>query len=187
MKLKNNFIFLICALCIFFPIGVILLILSEKKLWQKILMGIIGAAVFAALLIPAATQRKTPTDLSDLDLITTKQDLSIGQSGGFALANDTTYYTDFKASSSNDCLAVNNNTYTAIKTGTSILTVSFENQIRSVSITITDNAKTDEPVYASPTGDRYHSNLKHAGKTAVEMTEEDALRSGKTPCKICWK
>lgn len=187
MKLKDNLTFLICALCVFFPIGLIFLILSDKRPWQKTVLSLMGAAVFAALLLPALIRSEAPIDPDAFEIIATRKTLTVGQSGGLAVANDTVYHTDFQVSPENECLEVKDNIYTAAKEGTCILTVSFRDQVRQIAITVTDGERTDETVYASPTGERYHANKKHGGKNAVQMTEEEALCSNKTPCKICWE
>ncbi len=186
MKLKNNTLFVICALSLCFPIGLLFLIRSDKYRWQKYTLGLVGAILFFALLLTAFIRFNPPPMSNTFDLIVTRKTLSIGQSGGLCIANDVTYYTDFNVSTDNDCLTVKNNIYTAVEEGVCTLSVFFNDQIRTISITITGEDKTDEFVYASPTGERYHSNAKHAGKTAIKMTEEDALQSQKTPCKICW-
>ena len=187
MKMKNNTVFLLSALCICLPIGLVLLFISEKTKWAKILIATSGAIVFFTLLVPSILMRETLADPADFQPIVTRSELSVGQSGGLTLANDTHYHTDYKVVSSNDCLSVNNNIYTATKVGVCDLTIQFNDQIRTVTITINDNKMTDSIVYATPKGSRYHANLKHGGKNSIEMTEEDALQSGKTPCKICWK
>ena len=187
MKRINNTLFLLSALCICFPIGLIFLFLSEKKYWQKIVLSVLGGIIFILLLLPAVLQRNKTVDLNEFGPIITRHELSIGQTGGIGLANDTVYYTDFTVTADNQCLKIDDNTYTAVEAGLCTLTIKFEDQIRTVLITVTDANNTNDTVYASPTGERYHATLNHAGKAGIAMTEEEALQSGKTPCKICWK
>lgn len=42
-----------------------------------------------------------------------------------------------------------------------------------------------DTVYVAPTGKRYHYNKECAGKNGSAVSKEDALSSGRTPCKKC--
>lgn len=187
-KLKDEPVFLIAVLCIFFPVGFILLLRAELRPKIKWLLGILGGIVFAAFLSLALLNRPVPVDPADFQVSVTREVLSVGQSGGFIVANSNEYYTDFSVEAENDVLAVSENLYTAVKPGYCTLTISFANEVRTVTIQVQEGPGTDSDVLASPSGERYHLlTAKHAGNHAVKMTEEEALRSGKTPCKNCFK
>lgn len=164
-----------------------MLIKSEGSKPKKFIIGISGFVVALTLLIPATLDLHKTANSNEFDLITTRNVLSIGQSGGLAVINGDDYYTDFTVTANNDCICINNNIYTASKIGVCTLTVAFDDQIRTVDITVDNKANTNKTVYISPTGGRYHISSNHAGDTAIKITEEEALQSGKTPCKICWK
>ncbi|MBQ7935616.1 MAG: hypothetical protein IJ333_04640 [Clostridia bacterium] len=186
MKLKNDPIFLLALLCLCWPIGLLLLIKSYHTVPHKWWMGICGAFIFIVLLTPAVINfAKTPHP-EDFDLTITRTTLSVGQSAGLAVTADDHYYNDFSVNVNNDVLSVHGNTFTAVKPGKCLLSVQFEQETRTAEITVNEEKRTDETVYASPTGQRYHSSPNHAGSTVVILTEEEALQSGKTPCKICW-
>lgn len=186
-KLKNEPVFLGAALCLFFPAGLFFLVRSELKVQIKWLLGTAGLFVFTLLLSLAFFHTPSTIDLSKIQLHITRETLTVGQSGGFVLTDGATYRTDYTAHSNDECISLNGSAYTAIKPGKALLTVSFEDEIRTIEITVQEGAGTDTFVLASPSSERYHStNAKHAGKKAVTMTEEEALRSGKTPCKTCF-
>lgn len=188
IKFKDEPIFVTAALCICFPVGVILLIKSTISAKCKWIMGVIGGIFFAGLLSLGLIGRTPPSDPSSFQLTATRTTLSVGQSGGFIITNKNEYYIDYTVSPENDVLMVNKNLYTAVKPGLCTLSVTFENEIRTIKITVDNGPATDSIVLASPSGERYHlQTANHAGKRAVEMTEEEALRSGKTPCKNCYK
>ncbi len=188
IKLKDDPVFLLASLCLFFPIGLIFLIRSELQKAKKWLIGTIGLFVFTAFLTLAFLNQPHPVDASQFQLIVTRETLSVGQSGGFTIANDHQYITDYRIEQSNDTLKLQDSIYTAIKPGKCTLTATFSGIEKTVEITVNDNTKTDSIVLASPQGERYHiDSAKHAGKKALKMTEEEALLSGKTPCKICYK
>ncbi len=188
MKLKDDPVFLLVSLCLFFPIGLIILICSNISRLKKWLIGMIGLFVFTAFLSLALLNQPRPIDASQFQLIVTRETLSVGQSGGLIIANDHQYITDYKIVPSNDTIKLQGSIYTAIKPGKCTITATFSGIKKNVEITVNDNTKTDCIVLASPSGERYHvTTAKHAGKKVVEMTEEEALLSGKTPCKTCYK
>lgn len=188
IKFKDEPVFVVAALCICFPIGIILLIKSAFSAKCKWFMGTISAIVFTALLSLGLVGHITPSDPANFQLTATRTTLSVGQSGGFIITNGNEYYTDYTVSPENDVLELNHNLYTAVKPGHCTLTATFENETRTIEITVDDAPATDSIVLTSPNGERYHlQTANHAGKRAVEMTEEEALRSGKTPCKNCYK
>ncbi len=187
-KLKNEPIFLLVSLCIFFPIGVVLLVRSDFKPTTKWLFAAICAPIFIGLLSLALLSRPQPADPDSFYVTVTRETLSPGQSGGLLVTNGIRYYTDFTVTAENDHLQADGSVYTAIKPGACTLTVTFENEVRTVNIYIKDEPSTNGAVLASPGGTRYHlPTAAHAGKRSVEMTEEEALMSGKTPCKTCYK
>ncbi|MBQ8894286.1 MAG: hypothetical protein IJ043_07750 [Clostridia bacterium] len=188
MKLKNEPVFIAATLCLFFPIGLFFLLRSELKGKSKCFIGICGGMIFLALLSPALLNRPKPVDPADFHLIVTRPTLSVGQSGGFIITNGKEYYTDFTAETENNLIKVHNNLYTAVQPGICTLKVTFEDEVRTVTLEVADGPGTDTLVLTSPSGERYHlTTAKHAGKRAVEMTEEEALRSGKSPCKTCYQ
>ncbi len=186
MKLKNEPIFLIASLCIFFPIGIILLVRSEFSRLQKWLMSVCGFIVFSALLSIALINPPTKRNPIDFHLTTTRNTLSIGQSGGLAVTSGDDYLTNYDVKTDSDILKVHDSVFTAIKAGQCTITVTYGSVTQSVAITVTDEKRTDAIVYASPSATRYHRTENHAGKHGVSMTEEEAIRSEKTPCKVCY-
>ncbi len=187
-KIIDDPVFLLASLCLFFPIGLMFLIRSDLYKSKKWLIGAIGLFVFTAFLSLALLNRPRPVDPSQFQLIVTRETLSVGQSGGIIIANDDQYVTDYTINPSNDVIKVQDSAYTANKPGKCTLNVTFLGIEQSIEITVNDNTQTDSVVLASPKGERYHlPTAKHAGKKAVEMTEEEALLSGKTPCKSCYK
>lgn len=187
-KLKDEPIFVLAALCVFFPIGLVLLFRSELNTRFKWLLGSIGCVVFAGLLTLAVLNRPSPVNLEEIQVSVTRETLSVGQSGGFIVGSGNEYCTEFTVEAENDILSVSDNLYTAVKPGTCTLQICFEDQVRTVTICVQEGPGTDQIVLASPSAERYHQiNAKHAGKHAVEMTEEEALQSGKTPCKTCFE
>lgn len=187
-KLKNEPIFLIASLCLFFPIGLIFLIKSEIKKPFKWIIASVGALIFIGLLSLASLYRPQSVDPNLFVVSVTRNTLSPGQSGGLIVTNDQKYYTDYTVKAENDVLKLNGSVYTAHRPGECTLTVTFDDQTRTVKIKVNDTPGTNHIISASPNGTRYHLvTAKHAGKKAVEMTEEDALMSGKTPCKTCFK
>ncbi len=187
MKLQNRFSFLIPMLCLFWPIGLIYTLKSDKSALQKWLLSVLSLIVFLTLLLQATVLRSTVRSSDDFDVVATRTELSVGQSGGLSVVAGRHYFTDYTISCSNDVLAINHNIYTATKSGECALTISFDDQVRLLNITVNNQNHTDETVYASPIGKRYHKTQSHAGSNGLPFTEEEALMSGKTPCKICWK
>ncbi len=187
-KLKNEPVFLIAALCIFFPVGLIFLIRSDIKRSTKWLLAAVCGTIFILLLSLALLGRPHPIDPSSFDVAITRETLSPGQSGGLIVTNGDQYYTAYSVTTDNNVLQADGSIYTAVKPGRCTLTVTFEEEVRTVNIEVKDQPGTNSAVLASPGGERYHlTTAVHAGKKAVEMTEEDALMSGKTPCKTCYK
>ena len=187
MKTYEHPIFLITSLCLFFPIGLVLLILSDHPAKKKLLMAITGGLIFAALLTTVCIGMPKTVEITELELAITKDQLTIGQSGGFSVHSSGSLITDFKATASNDSIRINENVYTAIKEGSATIHITAGDIETSFIVTVVEGTATDSIVYLSPTGSRYHDTLTHAGKNTIKMTEEEALRSGKTPCKICYK
>lgn len=48
-----------------------------------------------------------------------------------------------------------------------------------------DNSNNTGTIYRTPTGKRYHYDVQCGGKNSYEVTLEDALNAGLTPCKKC--
>jgi len=187
-KLKNEPLFLIASLCLFFPIGLIFLIKSEIKNPFKWILASGCALIFIGLLCLALLNRHQPVNPDLFDVSVTRNTLSPGQSGGLVVTYDQRYYTDYSVKAENDVLQLNGSVYTAHNPGECTLTVAFADQTRTARITVNDAPGTNRTILASPNGTRYHMpTAKHAGKKAIKMTEEDALLSGKTPCKTCFK
>lgn len=44
-----------------------------------------------------------------------------------------------------------------------------------------------DAVYRTPSGKRYHSNIKCGGKNSYEVPIDEAIYEGLTPCKRCYK
>lgn len=187
MKLRHNTLFMAVILCLFWPLGIILLIKSNKTIRQKWVMALTGLLIFCALLFPAFLRTDPFPKETAFDLTVTRQNLTVGQSGGLSVTTDHFYYTDYTVECNNNILKIDNNIYTAVNIGSCLVSVSFGNETRSVEITVTEGNATDQTVYASPTGNRYHLIKSHAGANGLPFTEEEALLSGKTPCKVCWK
>ncbi len=188
LKLKDEPLFLIAALCFFFPIGVIFLINSERSAKFKWIAGIGSCLVFLGMLSLALLTRPQAVDPAHFHVSVTRETLSVGQSGGFVITDGDRYCTAYTVATENSLLNVEDNLYTAVRPGICTLTISFGEEVRTVKIKIIEGQGTDSIVLSSPSSERYHLNTaKHAGKKAVEMTEEDALQSGKTPCKNCFR
>ena len=188
LKLKDEPLFLIAALCLFFPIGLIFLIQSERSFKFKWSAGVGSCLCFLSLLSFALLNRPQDADPRRFQVSATRETLSIGQSGGFLVTDGSRYYTDYTVRAENELLHVEHNLYTALKPGICTLTISFGQEERTLKIIIKEGPATDSIVLSSPSSERYHLiTAEHAGKKAVEMTEEDALQSGKTPCKNCFK
>lgn len=187
MKFKDHALFLISALILCFPIGLILVILSNQTVKRKWLLCIIGLLASTLLLLTALFPISQKKAAENLEIIATRNELSIGQSGGFSVASNDAIETEFKVHPQNDCLTVHDNIYTAVKPGKCELKITCGEKTKSIEILVTEEDRTDETVFSSPTASRYHSKQTHAGKNNLKMTEEDALQSGKTPCMICYK
>ncbi len=187
MKTTQHPLFLMAALCLFFPIGLNLLLLSDQPAKRKFFMSISGGFVFLALLATAFIGIPKAIAPGKLDLVVTNTQLTVGQSGGFSLYSSNRIVTDFTVITDNNKLQINDNVYTGLEIGSTEVSVQAEGFEESFTVMIVDGTATDSIVYLSPTGERYHSSQKHAGNNGVEMTEEEALRSGKTPCLICHK
>ncbi len=187
MKFKDQTLFLISSLILFFPIGIILLLFSNQSTKRKWILSIIGLLVSILLFLTALLPGLKQESSAEVEIITTRRELSVGQSGGFSVTVNNAIATDFEVYAQNDVLVVHDNIYTAVKPGKCELIITCENATKSIKILVTDGNRTDETVYASPTANRYHSMQTHAGKRAFKMTEEDALQSGKTPCMVCYK
>lgn len=50
---------------------------------------------------------------------------------------------------------------------------------------INKGTQEDEPVYRTPSGQRYHYDIFCAGSSYIESTIEEATALGLTPCKKC--
>ena len=187
MNIKNHPLFISIALILFFPIGLIFLLLSDQSPKRKWLMGSIGLILFASILSLSFLFPPNGANIDDFDIIVTRDTLTVGQSGGLLISNDERYITDYTITSESDILLVNDNIYTAQRVGTSCLTISSNGIRKSVEIHVIEGESTLETVYASTSGKRYHKVKSHAGKNAIDLTEEDALQSNKTPCSICYK
>ena len=187
MKSHDHPLFLITALCLFFPIGLILLIISDHPIKRKFLMATCGGITFLALLATALIALPKTEEPGKLSIVVTRNQLTVGQSGGFAVQIGDKIVTDYSASASNGNLLIKDNVYTALKEGVTTICIQAQDQKKTYDITIVPGEATNSIVYLSPTGKRYHKTLTHAGQNAVTMTEEEALLSGKTPCKICYK
>ncbi len=189
MQLRENRLFIACSLVLFYPVGLFLLLRSPLNKKIKWIAAIAGAILFIGMLSLSLLGRQQDTFNTDqFELLATRYNLSIGQSGGLALYNNENYYCDFKVESDNtDILEVRGNLYTAKAPGKCTLTVTFLDEVRKMQITVYEKPDTSATVYITPHGERYHINQKHAGETALAVTEEDALMSSKTPCKLCYK
>ena len=187
MKTYEHPVFLIASLCLFFPIGLIFLIISDHPAKKKVLMGLAGGLIFTALLTTAFIGLPKNDEITALELAVTKDRLTVGQSGGFSVHSSGDLITDFEVTASNDNILINDNVYTALKKGTTTIYITADDIKTTFTVTVVEGPVTDSIVYLSPTGSRYHDSLTHAGKNAIEMTEEEALRTGKTPCQICYK
>ena len=188
MKLQNHPLFLILSLCLFFPIGIILLIHSDCEKKRKTLFAAVGLLLFLLLLSCAFFAIPKSQEMhSQIIIKPTQTTLNIGQSGGFSVYMNKRIITDFTIEKSNQNLDIINNVYTAVHPGQTTITVSADGATQSFVVTICDEKRTDTIVYLSISGKKYHKNQSHAGKNACAMTEEEAIRCNKTPCKICYE
>ena len=187
MNFIKHPLFIMSALSLVFPIGLILLLISDQPSKQKWIMGLCGLLIFLLLISIAFLYPSKSAQIHSFDLVVTKNELTVGQSGGLAVIAGTRYLTEYTVSANSDVLAINNNVYTAQRIGSALLTVSHNGIKKSIQINVIEGNSSIETVYFSPTGKRYHKNAEHAGKNAIEMTEEDALQAQKSPCKVCYK
>ena len=51
----------------------------------------------------------------------------------------------------------------------------------------TAQPETERPIYAAPSGKRYHNDPQCPGKNGCPITWEEAAQRGLTPCKKCVK
>ena len=188
IKLTDEPVFLAAVLVLFFPAGLILLIRADRPRLQKALLGVCGGVVFFLFLSLGIFLNPKPFGNEEPRLIVTRETLSVGQSGGFALISETQLEGNFRCSVSNACLQLNDSVYTAVSAGECVLTVEHCGKFHNKTIVIEKGPGTAATVLSSLSSERYHKeSAHHAGKYAIRMSEEDALRSGKTPCKICYK
>lgn len=187
MKINEHPLFLMASLSLFFPIGLVLLILTDHPARRKIIMAVSGGILFLMLLATTFFGIPKAEEYGELEVVITKDQLTVGQSGGFTVQRGKKIVGDFKARASNGNLQINDNIYTALKEGSTTVTVQAQGLEETFEINVIPGIATDSTVYLSPTGERYHKTDSHAGHNAITMTEEEALRSGKTPCKICYK
>ena len=187
MNFKNHSLFIITALILFFPIGLIFLVRSDQPTKRKWIFASAGLILFLSILSLSFLFPAKETAIDDFEAFATRDQLTVGQSGGIFLTDGTKYITEFTVSADSDVLSLNNNVYTAQQVGTAQLVISSNGIEKRIKIDVIEGDSTLETVYASPSGKRYHKNKSHAGKNAIEMTEEDALQSQKTPCLICYK
>lgn len=184
---KENEILFFTALCLFFPLALPFLLHAGFKRRQKALMAVGGLAVFLLLLTPALW-RPPAAEVPESELIVTRTTLYVGQSGGLTVTDSTgSYYPHYEVSVDNGVLEVTGSLYTARQVGDCVLTVRFGDEERSVIIRVVPGGTLDQAVYATVAGKRYHKTKSHADENAVEMTEEEALQSGKTPCQTCYR
>ena len=62
------------------------------------------------------------------------------------------------------------------------------NDTANTAIPITDNTLVNnQKIYRTPTGKRYHFDVDCGGKNSYEVTQEQAIDAGLTPCKKCTK
>ncbi len=187
MNFKNHSLFILTTLIVFFPIGVVILIISDQPTKRKWILGAVGLLLFLSILSLSFLFPANKNKLDDFDIFVSRETLTIGQSGGLFLTNKAKYLTEYTITCDSDILSLNNNVYTAKRVGSARLIATANGITKSVCISVIEGESTLETVYASPSGSRYHKTASHAGKNAVEMTEEDALQSQKTPCLTCYK
>lgn len=186
MKLRKDPLFIGAALCLFFPIGFLLLLKSDCKKKYKFIFSILGAVLFIALTVSlGAIKSKTPPP--DYQLIVSKDTLKVGESGSLAVMDGKHLYSDISIEAENDCLSLQGTVFTAEKIGTCLLTATYGEEQGTVEIHITADEGGNEVVYCSANGAKYHRTKSHGGKNSIEMSREDAEQSAKTPCKICYR
>lgn len=78
---------------------------------------------------------------------------------------------------------VNSTVNTSSKANTSSQKQSSHSNISSK----TNIPENGDSVYRTPSGKRYHINSECGGKNSYEVTMDEALREGLTPCKRCIK
>lgn len=187
MKFKNHPLFLITILSLFFPLGIIFLILSELPGKRKVLFAAIGLTIFVLLVSLAFLNKPNAITFDDFQVYATRNELSLGQSGGLLIAaEDDTILTNYSIQTTKE-LKLSGTVYTAQKCGNAKITITANNKEKEVEILINDTAPVNETVFLSPTGKRYHKTKSHAGKNSIPMLEEEAIQSAKTPCLICYK
>ena len=187
MNFKNHSLFILTALILFFPVGVVFLIISDQPPKRKWILGTVGLLLFLSILSLSLLYPAVKNKPDDFMIYASRDTLTVGQSGGIFLYYNAKYLTDYTITCDSDLLSLNNNVYTAQDVGSAHLIVSANGITKSICINVIEGESTLETVYASPSGSRYHKTASHAGKGAVKITEEDALQSQKTPCLTCYK
>ncbi len=187
MKFKDEPIFLSATLCLFFPIGLILLLRSELSKRLKWILGFSGATIFLLLLSHIFINLPQDIENAEFHVAVTRKELSVGQSGGLAVTNGQDYITQFEISANCNILDVHDTVYTAIKPGVCTLTVTYGDRVQKIDIHVNDDIATNQTVFSSPSAERYHKTQTHSGKYGIAMSEEEALQSKKTPCRICYR
>ncbi len=185
MKLRKDPLFISAALCLFFPIGFILLLRSDCKKKYKIIFSLLGALLFILLTISLGTI-KNNAPVPNYQLIVSKDTLKVGESGTLAVMDGNHLYSDITIDKENECLSLQGTVFTAEKSGACLLTVTYGEEQESLEIQITSDEGGNDTVYCSAKGSKYHRSKTHGGKNSVEMSREDAEQSSKTPCKICY-
>ena len=150
MKFKNEPVFLIAALSLFFPIGFLFLLRSELKRSMKWIIGICSLSVFIGLLSLIFINLPQQHSPDTFNVVITRPELTVGQSGGLAVTCGDAYATDFTVQTDNEILDVHDSVYTAIAPGTCTLTVSFRGITRQITIDVLNGPSTATVVFASP-------------------------------------
>lgn len=187
MNFKKHSLFILTTLILFFPIGLIFLLRSDHPTKRKWMLGSVGLFLFLSLLTIAFLLPTSKSYIDDFEIYASRKTLTVGQSGGIFIFDDDRYPSNFTVSCDSDILSLNHNVYTAQHVGSARLLISSAGITKSIYIHVVEGDSTLETVYTSPSGKRYHNNKSHAGKNAIEMTEEDAIQSRKTPCQTCFK
>ena len=186
MKLRKDPFFISATLLLFFPLGLFLLFRSNLKTKTKILFSSFGAAANLAFTLFAIFLNPAKPIEDDFQIMISQDALKVGQSSSIVCIGNNSIKEKIQLTADNDCVSINNSIITAEKIGECILTAKAGNQIAEFPIRITADEGGNEIVYLTQNGTRYHRIKEHCKKNILSMTQEEAILSGKTPCKNCY-
>ena len=186
MKLRKDPLFIGATLLLFYPLGLILTLRSNFKRKIKTIFILLGAILNLCILCFAIYNPSKSNISKELQIKVSRNTLEVGQSGAVALYGQEIIDPNIELIPENDCLSISGTVYTAKKIGNCDLIIKHGHESTSIPIVVTADHGGDEIVYLTQGGKRYHKNKSHCRKNILKMTREEAIQTGKTPCKICY-